>query len=68
MSIFDYEGDNLQGVSVTLIGDRLHPLCNSDGEIDFQIQALKDDLDRVAKLMKRAVNKPPTELGLNVSN
>lgn len=35
----------------------LFPGCRSDGEIDTNIQLLKDDLDAVAKQMKAAIRE-----------
>jgi hypothetical protein len=33
------------------------PRCLSEGEIDYHIKVLKDDLDAVAKEMKKAVSE-----------
>ena len=54
---FGYEID-IHGANVVVEVTPLHPACLSDGEIDFHIQALKDDLDRVASEMKAVINHP----------
>ena len=69
MSTFDYEID-INGARVVVARKPLHPACLSDGEIDFHINALKAELDRVARKMKRAVReqrtRPPLDEGKDV--
>ena len=61
MKSFDYENYGIEGVKVTAAREPLHSLCTSDAEIDRDIQALKNDLDRVAKLMKAALKRNAKE-------
>lgn len=52
--IFDFDID-IHGARVVV---RFHPLCSAcltDGEVDANIQLLKDDLDAVAGRMKAAI-------------
>lgn len=51
---FQYEID-IHGARVLPVREPLCSACLSDGEIDYQIAYLKADLDRVAKLMKKAI-------------
>jgi hypothetical protein len=51
---FDFEID-FHGACVVPATSQLCHRCLSDTEVDANIQALKDDLDAVAKRMKRAI-------------
>ncbi len=55
---FDFQID-IHGARVVAARapDRLCAGCKSDGEIDANIQLLKDDLDAVAKRMRRAIRE-----------
>lgn len=64
---FDFEID-IHGALVVWAKDPLHSRCLSDGEVDANIKALKEDLDAVAKRMKVAIReqaKQPLELELD---
>ena len=60
MSTFDYKID-IHGAHVVVVREPLHPACSRDNAIDFHITALKADLDRVAKKMKKAVREQETK-------
>ena len=54
IEVFDFDIDS-HGARVVV---RLHPLCsacNTDREVDANIDLLKDDLDAVGKRMKAAI-------------
>jgi hypothetical protein len=51
---FDFDID-IHGARVVPAKTPLMPACLSEGEIDWNIKALKDDLDAVAVKMKAAV-------------
>jgi hypothetical protein len=53
---FDFECDMLGG-RVFVARTPLMPPCLSDGEIDYNIQLLKDNLDALAPKMKKAVRE-----------
>jgi len=53
---FDYDV-NVHGAQVLVQTQPLHPRCASDGEIDANINALKDNLDAVGKRMKATLRK-----------
>jgi hypothetical protein len=64
MAAFDFQ-IGPHGARVTAAREPLCPGCLSDGEVDANIKRLTDDLDAVAKRMKRAVrdqNKRPLDL------
>ncbi len=61
MNTFDFENHGIQGVNLTVVREPLHSLCASDAEVDRVIQNLKDDLDRVAQLMKSAIKQNAKE-------
>ena len=48
---------NISGASVIVGREPLTSAAMSDGEVDWQIEALKNDLDTVAKKMKAAIRK-----------
>jgi hypothetical protein len=59
--VFDFEM-GVSGAAVVGAGhdgdrSRLCPGCLSDGEVDAQIQLLKDDLNAVAIRMKQAIRE-----------
>ena len=56
VNVFDFEMDT-NGVAVVVRRSPLMPDCMSHGEIDGEIQRLKDDLDAVAERMKKALLK-----------
>lgn len=53
---FDYEMD-IHGARVVALTTDLTAGCASEMEIETSIQMLKDDLDAVAELMKKAVQE-----------
>jgi hypothetical protein len=57
---FDFTIDIHGAAVVSRRGVRLCPGCLSDGEVDAQIQLLKDDLDAVATRMKKAIREQAT--------
>ena len=54
--IFDFEID-IYGARVVVRKEPLCLGCMSDGEVDLQINLLKENLDDVAKRMKEAIRK-----------
>ena len=66
MHYFDFT-DTIHGVTIVPARDRLSTGSLSPGEIDMQVRALKEDLDRVAKAMKTAI-ATPRPLGLRTTN
>ena len=61
---FDMEG-NVSGVRVIVTREPLCPGCLSDGEVDFQINALKEQLELLRPRMKaeaRRFREAPLEL------
>ena len=48
---------DISGATIIVVRDPLCSACLSDDEVDFEIQALKTNLDQVAKYMKRAIQK-----------
>lgn len=54
--VFDFEVDT-GGVRVVVRRQPLGRGCLSDGEVDADIRALKEDLDQVAQRMKAAIRK-----------
>lgn len=56
LRVFDFECD-IHGARVFVAREPLMPSCLSDGEIDYNIKLLKDDLDEVATKMKKAVRE-----------
>ncbi|MBL9049236.1 MAG: hypothetical protein JNK19_03895 [Tabrizicola sp.] len=63
MQYFDFI-ETSAGVTVVPLSDRLTTASLSAKEINSQVQALKEDLDRVAKRMKAAISEPKS-LGLH---
>ena len=61
VKVFDWDGDKMHGVHVVLRRDPFFPPCKTDDEIDLNVKQLKDDLDAVAKGMKKALIKFKTE-------
>ncbi len=55
VKVFDYEID-INGASIIVRREPLMGGCHSDGEVDANIQLLKDNLDAVAKRMKVAIS------------
>ncbi|MCV0423865.1 MAG: hypothetical protein K5905_00175 [Roseibium sp.] len=55
--VLDFEDSGIHGIAIAPMKDRLSVNCTSDGEIDAAIQNLKDDADRIAKVMKRELRK-----------
>src|SRR5690348_15179624 len=53
---FDFKID-IHGAFVVPARSLLCPGCLTDSEIDLQIELLKDDLDAVARRMKKAIRK-----------
>ena len=51
--VFDFQV-NMHGARVVSKGNPLCPRCLTDGEIDANIKLLKEDLDAVARRMKKA--------------
>ena len=56
IGVFDFDID-MNGARVVVVRKPLHGGCLSDGEIDANIRLLKEDLDRVARRMKRAIRE-----------
>jgi hypothetical protein len=54
--VFDFEID-IHGARVVVCREPICPPCSSNGEIDTNIQLLKEDLEAVAERMKKAINK-----------
>lgn len=54
--VFDFEID-FGGASIVVIREPLTSAALSDEEVDWQIEALKNNLDKVAKRMKAAIRK-----------
>lgn len=50
------------GLQIFATNDPLMPAMISEGEIDIQVQAMKDDLDAVAARMKKALKKRPVSM------
>ena len=57
-----YVEHDLHGARVMTVSLRLTAGCVSDGEIDTNIQMLKDDLDACAREMKRRVKNDHRDL------
>ena len=55
---FDYECD-AQGAVFKSVSRDLSAKCLSDREVDEYVTMLKDDLDAVAKRMKKAIRNRP---------
>ena len=53
---FDFDID-IGGARVVWAKEPLHARCLSDGEVDANIQLLKEDLDAVAERMKAAIRE-----------
>lgn len=58
---FDFEIDG-NGARVVCARKPLHPQCLTDGEIDGNIELLKEALDAVAQQMKAAIRAQAKEL------
>lgn len=56
IGVFDFDID-ISGARVVVVREPLHGGCLSDGEVDANIRLLKEDLDRVALRMKRAIRE-----------
>jgi hypothetical protein len=56
IQVFDYEID-MNGARIVAAVTPLHGGCLSDGEVDANIRALKDDLDAVGARMKVAIRR-----------
>ena len=56
IGVFGFEVD-ASGARVVVKREPLGRGCLSDGEVDADIKALKDDLDRVALEVKAAIRK-----------
>ena len=54
--VFGFECDT-HGARLVVVREPIFPACLSDGEIDYEIDALKRNLDAVARAMKRAIRK-----------
>lgn len=54
--VFDFDLD-MNGARVVVVREPLHGGCLSDGEVDANVGLLKEDLDRVAVRMKRAIRE-----------
>lgn len=64
---FDIEGD-LNGVRVIVTREPLCPGCQSDGEVDSHINALKEQLELLRPRMKAEVRRlRNTPLGLRTT-
>ena len=57
---FDYRERWPYGLELFTTSTPFMPAVDSPDEIDWQIQALKNDLDRVSRLMKKALNEEGT--------
>lgn len=55
--VFDFKRD-LSGARVVVRREPLTNACLNDADIDEQIGMLKDDLDVVARRMKKAIREP----------
>ena len=58
--VFDFEID-INGARVVVVRQPIHGGCLSDGEVDANIALLKENLDQVAKRMKRALREQRTK-------
>lgn len=56
IGVFDFDID-IYGARVVIQREPLSPGCLSDNEVDYQIKRLKEDLDAVAKRMKKAIRE-----------
>ncbi len=65
---FDFREEWPRGLQLFVTTDPFMPSVASEDEIDWQIQALKDDLDAVARRMKKALTKRPNDMFLDASN
>ena len=54
---FDYRDIGIAGLELFVTTTPFMPAVVSDGEIDWQIEALKADLDAVGAKMKRALQQ-----------
>lgn len=64
---FDIEAD-IAGVRVIATREPLSSACMSDGEVDYAINAMQAQIERLRPLMKSALKKlPGSSLGLHVS-
>jgi hypothetical protein len=59
INAFDYREKWPYGLELFTTSTPFMPTVVSPEEIDWQIQALKDDLDRVSRLMKKALKSRP---------
>ena len=57
MAIFEVEDKGIQGVGLVVIRTPICSLCRSDGEVDYQINRMKSDLDARAKEMKAKIRE-----------
>jgi hypothetical protein len=55
MHYFDFV-ETIHGVTIVPVSERLTTASRHATEIDDQVQAIKADLDRVAKMMKSAIS------------
>jgi len=56
VKVFDFDIDG-SGAFIVLRKSFICPGCLSDAEVDANIKLLKDDLDAVAKRMKKAIRE-----------
>ena len=56
IEVFDFDID-INGAWVVVVREPLHGGCLSDGEVDANVRLLKENLDRVAVRMKRAIRE-----------
>jgi len=53
---FDFEID-INGARVIVVQEPIGSGCLGDGEVDYQIESLKKNLDAVSKRMKAAIRE-----------
>jgi hypothetical protein len=56
LKVFDFECGT-SGAAIVIAREPIMPLCANDTEIDTNIRLLKEDLDRVALEMKKAIRQ-----------
>lgn len=65
---FDFEEKWPLGLEIFVTTTPFMPSVATEDEIDWQIQALKDDLDAVARRMKKALAKRPKDMFGDTAN
>lgn len=61
IKVFDFKVD-MRGAWIVLSREPISNCCLTDSEVDERIEALKDDLDAVAKRMKLAIREQTKKL------